>query len=144
MKRSPEIEQLGRELAAAVERGDFDHVEQATSREPGVVSIGSDPDEYARGYDAIMSLFRESMPGAPMHIRSRVTEMHAYEHGDVGWMDSTGTFEHDGKTVEVRSTVVVLREGGRWRAVQGHASIGVPNDHMFDPMFRSHGVNKQP
>jgi SnoaL-like domain len=141
MKRSPEIEQLSRDLVVAMEAGNLAALEQATSRQPGVVSIGSAPDEYAQGYDRIISLYRESTPDAPMHIHTRVTEVRAYEHGDVGWVDSTGTFEHDGKSVEVRTTAVVLREGDRWRAVQSHSSIGVPNDHMFDPMFRRPRAN---
>jgi SnoaL-like domain len=136
MKRSPEIEQLSRDLVAAMEVGNLAALEQATSRQPEVVSIGTDPDEYVRGYDAIISSYRESTPEAPMHIHTHVTEVRAYEHGDVAWVESRGTFEQDEKSVEVRSTAVLLREGNQWRAVQSHSSIGVPNEHIFDEMFR--------
>ncbi len=71
-----------------------------------------------------------------MHIHVRIAELRGYEHGDVGWADGTGTFEHDGESVEVRISAVFLREKGDWRMVQNHASIGVPNDHMFEPLFR--------
>jgi hypothetical protein len=36
----------------------------------------------------------------------------------------------------VRFTVVLLREKDGWHVVQNHASIGVPNDKMFDPLVR--------
>jgi len=71
-----------------------------------------------------------------MHIHVRIAELRGYEHGDVGWADGTGTFEHDGESVEVRISAVFLREKGDWRMVQNHASIGVPTDLMFEPLFR--------
>jgi hypothetical protein len=39
----------------------------------------------------------------------------------------------------VRLTGVVHQEDGEWKAVQNHASIGVPNEHMLDPMFQTTG-----
>jgi len=75
MKRSQEIEQFMRDLVAALERGDSAFMERTTSRAPGVVSIGSDPDEYARDYERIMSLFNESTPQGPLHIHVRLTEV---------------------------------------------------------------------
>jgi hypothetical protein len=33
-------------------------------------------------------------------------------------------------------TVVLHEEDGEWKAVQSHASIGVPNDRMLDEMFQ--------
>ena len=145
MKRSQEIEQFMHDLVAALERGDSAFMERTTSRMPGVVSIGSDPDEYARDYERIMSLFNESTPQGPLHIHVRLTEVHGYEQGDVGWADGAGSFERNGESVETRFTAVLLREAGKWRAVQSHASIGVPNDHIFDRVFRSpHATPQQP
>jgi len=34
-------------------------------------------------------------------------------------------------------TSVLLRAAGQWKIIQTHISIGVPNEHMFDPMFRA-------
>jgi len=136
MKRSQDIEQLVRGFVEALERGDIAYLERATSREPGVVAIGSDPNEYSRDYERIIELLRESTPQAGMQIHVRIAELRGYEHGDVGWADGTGTFEHDGESVEVRISAVFLREKSDWRMVQNHASIGVPNDHMFEPLFR--------
>jgi hypothetical protein len=136
MKRSTEIEQLGRDLIAALERGDIAFIERTTSREPGAIAIGSDPNESATGFDQIMRLMGESTPGAGPQIHVRLNQIRGYEHGEVGWADGTGAFEADGESVDVRFTVVLLREKDGWHVVQNHASIGVPNDKMFDPLVR--------
>jgi len=136
MKRSKEIEQLGRDFIAALERGDLGFMERTTSREQGGVVIGSDPREYATGYEQIIRALGESTPGEGPQIHVRHEEIRGYEQGDVGWADGTGAFEHDGESVELRFTMVAIREKDGWRIVQNHASIGVPNDRMFDPLFR--------
>lgn len=136
MKPSKEIEQLGRDSIAALERSDLAFIERTTSREPGVVAIGSDPSEYATGYERIIDLMGQSTPGAGPQIHVRLEEIRGFEHGEVGWADGIGAFEHDGESVEVRFTIVAVREQDGWRIVQNHASIGVPNDRIFDPLFR--------
>src|SRR5260370_3066271 len=135
MKRSQEIEQFMRDLVAALERGDSAFMERTTSRAPGVVSIGSDPNEYARDYERIMSLFNESTPQGPLHIHVRLTEVHGYEQGDVGWADGTGSFDRNGESVETRFTAVLLGQARQGRAVQRHRPIGVPHDAPLDPLF---------
>ena len=53
--------------------------------------------------------------------------------GDVAWAEGTGKFTNgQGGERAVRTTGVLVREGGAWRAVQSHASIGVPNEEMFN------------
>lgn len=136
MKRSPEIEKEFRDTIEALERGDIEFLKAATSRDPGVVSIGSDPDEYARGLEKIIGMIGDSTPEGPLGIHVRLSEIRGYEHGDVGWADGIGTFERDGDSVEVRMTGIAVREGGKWRGVQNHASIGVPNERMFDKVYR--------
>jgi SnoaL-like protein len=136
MKRSREIEELGRDSIAAIERGDLGFIERTTSREQGGVAIGSDAGEYATGYEQIIRLLGESTPGEGPQIHVRLEEIRGYEQGDVGWADGTAAFERDGESVEVRFTMVAVREKDGWRIVQNHASIGVPNDRMFDPLFR--------
>jgi ketosteroid isomerase-like protein len=137
MKRSPEVEQMMRDFVSALEAGDIDAVARATSREPGVVAIGSDPGEYSRDYDTIVGLMRESSPEGSMNIRATVTEVKGYEEGDIGWADGTGGFRHDNQSVEVRLSAVARREDGVWRFIQSHASIGVPNARMFDDTFQA-------
>jgi SnoaL-like domain len=132
MQRSPEMERFAHEMMAALEGGDLDALERMTSRDECGVSIGTDPSEYARGFAETMRLTRESTPEAGMRIHAYLDEVHAYQEGDVGWMDGVGRFEREGEAVEVRMTAVLHREDGDWRFVQSHASIGVPNEQMFD------------
>jgi len=137
MKRSTEIEKLISESVAAYERGDVAFIERTTSKQPGVVSIGTDANEYELDYERIVKAARGEMAGSPQ-MRVRVGEVRAYEHGDVGWADGTGYLEIGGQSVEIRNTSVFLREAGEWRSIQTHSSIGVPNERMFDPLFQRH------
>jgi ketosteroid isomerase-like protein len=136
-ERAPEIEQLLRDTMGAMERRDIETIERRTSREDCLVCIGSDASEWVEGYEETMRLWRESMPEGSSKLRSVLDDVAAYREGSVGWAAARGYFEVDGQRVPVRLTMVVHEEDGEWKAVQSHASIGVPNDHMFDPMFQA-------
>jgi ketosteroid isomerase-like protein len=135
-ERSPEIEQVLRDTMDAMQRSDIAAIERRTSRDDGVVTIGSDPNEWGQGYDEIMRLWRESMPDGAMEVRSGVDDVAAYREQSVGWAAARAWFEVEGRRVPVRLTAVFHQEDGEWKAVQTHASIGVPNDRMLDPMFQ--------
>jgi len=141
MRRSPEIEQVVRQFVDAVAGGDLGTVERLCSNEQGVVAIGSDAREYSRNFAEIMELMRDSTPEGESGITARIDDIAGYEEGNVGWADGTGRFERDGDSVQVRMTAVARRENGEWRFVQSHASIGVPNEKMFEPLFRSHATS---
>src|SRR5260370_20480357 len=83
MKRSPDIEKLIRDSLAAYERGDAAFIERMTSRQPGVVSIGTDANEYVLGHERILSLASAEMSSSPQ-MRMRIGEIRAYDHADVG------------------------------------------------------------
>jgi hypothetical protein len=136
-ERAPEIEQLLRDTMGAMERGDIETIERRTSREDYVVGIGSDASEWGEGHEENMRLWRESMPEGPLKVRSALEDVAAYREGSVGWAAARGYFEVDGKRVPVRLTMDLHEEDGEWKAVQSHASIGVPNDRMFEPMFQA-------
>ena len=135
-KRSGELEQFFRDMIGAIEASDIRFIERTTSHEDGVVAIGSDPSEVAEGYDQIIPLMRSSTPEGGMEIHARLDDVKAYEEGEVGWGYGRGRFETDGKSVDVRFTATLHREDGEWKVVQSHASIGVPNDRMFDPSIQ--------
>ena len=137
MKQSPDIEERMRGMVDALRQGDIGAIERSTSREAGVVTIGTDPGEYSRDFDEMMRMMRESTPEAGAPIDIQLDSVHAFEDGDVGWVDGAGRFERDGESVQVRMTAVLCREDGEWRTVQSHASIGVPNANMFDPTFQT-------
>jgi ketosteroid isomerase-like protein len=136
-ERSPELEQMMRDTVEAMARSDLAVIERRTSRDTCVLSIGSDASEWAEGFDEIMRLFRDSTPEGEMGVRAGVEDVKAFREGSVGWVAARGWFEVDGSRVPVRLTGVVHQEDGEWKAVQNHASIGVPNEHMLDPLFQA-------
>jgi len=136
MERSPELEKMTREMVDAMQASDLPRMERTLSRAEGSVLIGSEASEYTRDIDQMLRIMRESTPDQGYHITVTVDEVRGYQEGDVGWIDGTGRFERDGQSVQVRMTGVAHREDGEWRFVQSHASIGVPNEHMFEPMFQ--------
>ena len=135
MQRSAEIEQVMREMIGAVSRGDMATMLARLSREPGTVLIGSAPEEYTRDLGEMEQIMEDSTPQGSNHIRAVLDEVTGYAEGDLGWADSTGRFERDGAGTPTRFTCVFRREQGEWKVVQAHASIPVPNDHMFDAVF---------
>lgn len=138
-ERSPEIEQVLRDTMEAMVRSDVDELGRRTSRDACVVSIGSDASEWAEGYDEIMRLFRESTPEGELGVRVGLDDIKAFCEGSVGWAAGHGFFEMGGSRVPVRLTGVLHQEDGDWKIVQSHASIGVANEQMLDPMFQGTG-----
>jgi ketosteroid isomerase-like protein len=132
---SVEIEQVLRDVVEAIANSDLDEIGRRTSRDPCAVAIGSDPGEWTEGYDEIMRLMRDSTPDAEVGITAGLDEVKAFAEGTVGWAAGHGYFEIGGKRVPVRITAVVHQEDGGWKMVQTHASIGVPNERMLDPLF---------
>jgi ketosteroid isomerase-like protein len=65
-----------------------------------------------------------------VRVLTHYVEVHVA--GEVGWAEGRGRFTHPGGAERpARFTAVLLREDGRWRVVQSHASIGLPNEDMF-------------
>jgi SnoaL-like domain len=136
VERSTELESLVREVIDAMRTRDFVVVERMLSRTEGAVMIGSDASEYTRDIEEVLRFMRESAPDQSGYTVV-VDEVHAYDEGQVGWFDGTIRFEREGESVKSRTTGVAHREHDQWRFVQMHLSVGVPNEHMFDPMFRT-------
>ena len=132
---SVEIEQVLRDVVEAIANSDLDEIGRRTSRDPCAVAIGSDPAEWSEGYDEMMRLMRDSTPDAEIGITAGLDDVKAFAEGTVGWAAGHGYFEIGGKRVPVRITAVVHQEDGEWKMVQTHASIGVPNERMLDPLF---------
>jgi ketosteroid isomerase-like protein len=134
---SSEIEQILRGTVEAMARSDIDEIGRLTSRDACVVGIGSDPAEWTEGYDDLMRLMRDATPDGELGVTVGLDDVKAFREGSVGWAAGHGHFEMDGKRVPVRITAVLHQEDGDWKAVQTHASIGVPNDRMLDSMFQT-------
>jgi ketosteroid isomerase-like protein len=132
MERSADLETWLRDFYAAMERGDVDAVDSVTSKADGTVVIGTDPNEWWHGHEAIREAFEEQVEAFGGSLPLIAGDPRAYVEGDVGWITDRPSFKlPDGSMRETRLTGVAHRENGAWRWVQAHSSIGVPNEEAF-------------
>ena len=130
LQQSAELREVLRRFDEAMERGDASSVLEIMSREEGVLSIGTDPDEWwsdfatiEQVYTAQLNEMRES--GGTFQVSDR----HCYQEGSVGWCADRGTMVlPDGTQKPVRLTAIFHQEGGDWKMVHSHVSLGVPNE----------------
>ena len=87
MKRSTEIEKLIGDSVVAYERGDVAFVERTTSKQPGVVSIGTDANEFVLDYEPIINSARGEMDSSP-HMRVQLGKSAPTNMGT--WVGPTG------------------------------------------------------
>jgi adenylate cyclase len=138
-ERSPEIEKFMLGVFEAFNRRDLGFIERTTSREVGALDIGTDPDEWAEGYEAIIQLGRDLMREGPEQFDVGLDEVAAFCEGTFGWGAGRGYLGMQAKRVPLRFTVVVHHEEGGWKLIQSHASIGVPNAETLNPIFHPKG-----
>jgi ketosteroid isomerase-like protein len=105
---------------------DADAVLDCFARDPQIVVIGTDADEYWRGSDALVAPFR-SMVGAftdPVYRWDGTPQIHV--DGDIAWadgrLDTSLTADGERLVVAMR-TSWVLRRAARWEIVQAHFSV---------------------
>jgi ketosteroid isomerase-like protein len=131
MHRSPELEALVAAWFAAASAGDPSLVERHVPGDAEVMLIGSDPDEWLAGGDAVAAFLKGEVQGSGGNATFRPSDTVAYEEGDVGWAATRVTITlPDGKHIAPRWTSVFRRRDGRWTFVQTHASIAVANDDV--------------
>ena len=131
MERSNEIEGVIRGLFDAIQAGDVGAFEDVLSREPGVLFLGTDATEWWEGYETVSHVAGEQLKEM-QGIEVTVSETSGYADGDVGWGSARARYAMPGGGGnDIRFTGVFRREDGRWRLVQGHSSIGVPNEDAF-------------
>jgi len=131
MERSPELEDLVRAWFEAATKGDPSLAERHVSMGEETRLIGSDPDEWFRGGDAVSKFLLGEVFGAGGNATFSPSETEAFRQGDAGWATTRVTITlPDGGTVSPRWSSVFVREDGVWRFVQTHASIAVPNDEI--------------
>lgn len=131
MQRSPELETLTRRILTAFGQSDAEALRALFDRRDDVVAIGTDPAEWWAGYDTATRIFitqSEEMSGATL-IPANPT---AFEEGDVGWVADQPVLRlPDGTEAPLRLTAVYRKTEDGWKAVQWHASFGIPNEEGF-------------
>jgi class 3 adenylate cyclase len=133
VERSTELEAVVGRLFAAINARDLPTVLNLFADEPGIVHIGTDPDEWLSTYEATVVIFEAQLgefdAGAATYEPG---EVEAYSEGTVGWAAFRPTLVlPDGTTAALRGTAVLHLDRGVWRFVQTHLSAGVENEETF-------------
>jgi SnoaL-like domain len=132
MEHSDELRDLTLRFYEAATTGDLSFFDRHISRQEGAVFVGTDPDEWWEGFEALREAIRaqsEAMGGMQI-VPGR---LQAYREGSVGWaIDRDSSFWlPDDPEIPFRSTVVFRRKDGEWKVVHAHSSIGVRNEEVF-------------
>ena len=73
-------------------------------------------------------------------VRLEPRDPRGYEEGTMGWVVDEPTFVlPDGSSFKTRITFVMRQEGGRWKLVHGHFSVGVPDEEVVELQRRWSG-----
>jgi len=137
-----EIKALLLQYYAAISNADLTFIDTITSQNPEVTLLGTDPSEVIIGHANVVQFWQDlfaglgggltTVPGAgsPDVITS---------DGGVAWlMDTQSQWRLPGPGSQggdqpFRLTAVLQKVGNRWRLIQQHYSIGVPNDLLPFP-----------
>ena len=125
MAVSVELVNLYRKFLDDVSSGNHAGISALLADDPGVILLGTAPDELIQGRDEIISVISDAteggfrlVPGSPL----------GYESGNTGWVVDRSHFSFNGVKVNDRMTAVFTRTGNRWRLVHLHHSVGIPDD----------------
>jgi hypothetical protein len=133
MEQSNEIKELLLHFYEAFSTGDVTLFERISSRQEGILSIGTDPNEWWGDYATLSRVAKaqlQEMRDAGITIVPG--EPQAYREGSVGWAADRPTFRlPDGTALPFRLTAVFHQENGAWKLVQSHASFGVRNEEVI-------------
>jgi len=126
MRRSAGVEAIIEQLYDVMRGGDPQMVEQLLS-EDLTVAIGTDEEEWDTDHAAAVAGFLTQTQTVGV-LTVRAGSPRGYSDGLFGWFEDRAlvTFA-DGESAAIRVTGVVRHQNGRWRLVQLHTSVGLPN-----------------
>ena len=132
MEPSPELRDLTTSLYQAMTTGDAAFI-STFSRLPGVLCIGTDPAEWwsdSPTLERVMAAQLQEMGAGGVRVVAGNPQ--AYQEGSVGWAADQPTIQMpDGTKMPARITIVAHREGGAWKIVQAHISVGARNEEVL-------------
>jgi ketosteroid isomerase-like protein len=81
------------------------------------------PEQFAAAVDAEWAAYRQ------LGLRVDTSRAEAWTEGSFGFVVDSPIFTlRDGESVQLRSTTVFRKEGGSWKMVHPHVSVGFPAD----------------
>jgi len=129
MRRSAGVEAVVEQLYDVMRVAEPQVVEQLLSADL-TAAIGTDEEEWETDHAAAVAGFvTQSRAVGTLAVQSGSAR--GYSDGVFGWFEDRAlvTFA-DGESVPIRVTGVVRHESGRWRLVQVHTSVGIPNAEL--------------
>ena len=130
---SSELEAVVRRQFAAVNDRDLPTILNLHADEPGVLMIGTDPDEWWSGFQVLRGIYEAQVAEFDSEgVTIEPGPIEAYSEGTVGWTACRPTLHFsDGSTATTRCTAVLHLDRGVWRFVQSHISVGVANEEAL-------------
>jgi ketosteroid isomerase-like protein len=115
----------------AVETGDMAAISNMTADEPGMLFVGTDADEWWEGRERLAQAASSQHQEAP-GVTVRPGTITAYRQEDFGFVADRPSFVlANGEERSFRFTAVLRRDAAGWKLIQGHTSIGVPNEEVL-------------
>jgi hypothetical protein len=132
MKRSKAVREGILNFYERFSAGDPDAFEAGLAAGEGVSVIGSGPGEGDTTREGWAATYRSVI--AEMGLKLRGHDPVAFEEGTVGYGTDTPSFVlPDGSTLPTRLTAVLSNDGGEWKVVHVHFSVGVPDEDAIQP-----------
>lgn len=137
MRRSAEVRDTLLRFYEVFSAPDLEGLARIIAREDeGILVIGTDPDDWAEGrgrWLAAREALTHSMEGLRLEAGE---EPQGYEEGSMGWVADRPRAVLPEGTISTRLTGVVRQEGGEWRLVHVHLSVGVPDAEVVEQQRR--------
>jgi ketosteroid isomerase-like protein len=132
VEESAEIKSMVLQYYDALLRSDLASLERFVSGEKCLLAIGTQPYEWYRGRAALLQKYKQELQSTGgLGFAFTAGDVEAYSEGSVGWAADRPTIRtSDGSDVPLRFTFLFHREDGRWTLVQGHMSVGIPDEEL--------------
>lgn len=131
MERSDELRGIILAGFESFSSRDTSWIDRHTSRHEGALIIGTDPNEWIEGGERVAEDSTQEIQQSTAMFSSP-GEVEAFVEGTVGWASGRPVWTlEDGTEIPARWTGVFHQEDSEWKMVQGHISVGVPNEQLF-------------
>ncbi len=129
MRRSAGVEAVVEQLYDVMRCADRRAAEELLSTDL-TAAIGTDEEEWETTHEAASALFMTQTEELGT-LTLQAGSPRGYSEGTFGWFEDRAlvTFPN-GESAPLRVTGVVQHQGGRWRLMQIHTSVGLPNAEL--------------
>ena len=133
-----EITAVVEQFHAASTAGNLAGIESFISDSPNTFFMGSDATEIFIGHDDIVQWWADlfaffsglGYPNGGLQVVSDGELLQVRKVGDLVLAADEALWRFNGGDLTFRLTLVLKKEGGRWKILQGHYSNPLPNDSL--------------